>query len=386
MWIMVHRIIKPSKSQSFFIFGARGSGKSTYLKKQFSDLFHYINLLEDKWESRYASKPDLLKNDLLAIRPKPQWVVIDEVQKVPKLLDTVHDLIESDNFKFILTGSSARKLKRGAANLLAGRAFNYEMFPFTHVELQEKFDLDFVLQWGALPKVFSLNEEDRSEYLRSYCQTYLKEEILQEQIVRNGAAFRNFLEVAAQENGKSLNFSKIARDIDVDTKTAQSFFQILEDTLVGFYLPAFHRSKRKSVKLQPKFYIFDLGIKKAMEKSLQQKVLPGTSVYGTAFEHFVICETFRLNSYWRLDYGLSHYQTSAGGEIDLILHRGRKTIAVEIKSTDSVDPVEVRKVARVAEGVNCSAIYYISRDPVDTLIEGIHCVSWQTFFKLLPDL
>lgn len=383
---MIHRIIKPSKSQSFFIFGARGSGKSTYLKKQFSESFHYINLLEDKWESRYSRHPDLLKNDLSALKPKPKWVVIDEVQKIPKLLDTVHDLIESENYKFILTGSSARKLKRGFANLLAGRAFNYEMFPFTHVELQEKFDLDLVLQWGALPKIFSLENEDREEYLRSYCQTYLKEEILQEQIVRSGSAFRNFLEVAAQENGKSLNFSKIARDIDVDTKTAQSFFQILEDTLVGFYLPAFHRSIRKSVKLQPKFYIFDLGIKKAMEKSLQQKVLPGTSIYGAAFEHFVICEVFRLNSYWRLDYGLSHYQTTAGGELDLILRRARRTIAIEIKSSETIDPIEIRKVARVAEGVKPSAVYYVSRDPVETLIDGVQCLPWQTFCRRLPDL
>lgn len=383
---MIHRLIKPSKSQSFFIFGARGSGKSTYLKKQFSEKFHYINLLEDKWESRYVSNPDLLKNDLSILKPKPRWIVIDEVQKIPKLLDVVHNLIESENYKFILTGSSARKLKRGAANLLAGRAFKYDMLPFTHFELAEKFDLDFVLRWGALPQVFSLQETDRNEYLRSYCQTYLKEEILQEQIVRNGLAFRDFLEIAAQENGKSLNFSKIARNIDVDTKTAQSFFQILEDTLVGFYLPAFHRSKRKSVKLQPKFYIFDLGIKKAMEKSLQQTVLPGTSSYGTAFEHFVICETFRLNSYLRLDYGLSHYQTSAGGEIDLILHRGRKTIAIEIKSAESIDPVEIRKIARVAEGLTCSAIYCVSRDPVETIIDGVHCVPWQTFFKLFPEL
>lgn len=384
---MILRIIKPSKSQSFFIFGARGSGKSTYLKNQFNADFHYINLLEDKWESRYHSTPDLLKNDLAALKPAPKWVVIDEVQKIPKLLDVVHDLIESENYKFILTGSSARKLKRGSANLLAGRAFNYQMFPFTHIELKEQFNLDFVLQWGALPKVFSLQmSADRAEFLRSYSQTYLKEEILQEQIVRNGTAFRDFLEVAAQENGKALNFTKIAREIVVDTKTAQSFFQILEDTLVGFFLPAFHKSKRKSVKLQPKFYIFDLGVKKAMERSLQQKVVPGTSSYGQAFEHFIICETFRLNSYFRLDYNLSHYQTSAGGELDLILNRSRKVIAIEIKSTDSIDPVEVRKVARIAEGISATKVFFVSKDPVESNIDGVHCLPWRKFFEILPEL
>ena len=300
---------------------------------------------------------------------------------LPKLLDIVHLLIEKKKLKFILTGSSARKLRRESANLLAGRAFNYQMFPLTHIELNEKFDLDFVLQWGSLPKIFSLVEQDRNEFLRSYSQTYLKEEILQEQIVRNGQAFRNFLEVAAQENGKSLNFTKIARDIAIDTKTAQSYFQILEDTLVGFFLPAFHQSIRKSVKQQPKFYLFDLGIKKALEHSLQQKVLPRTSSYGQAFEHFIICECYRLNIYFQKDYTLSHYQTSAGGEIDLVLKRGRRLYAVEIKSTDSPDPVDIRSTARVAQALNPTKTFLVSQDPVPSQFEDIECVHWREFLK-----
>lgn len=378
---MIHRMLKPLKSQSFFIFGARGTGKSTFLMKQFDQKFHYINLLDERWEARYSRNSDLLVSDLAALDSQPKWIVIDEIQKVPKLLDVVHNLIETSGYKFVMTGSSARKLKRGAANLLAGRAFNYQMFPFTYTELKDKFELDFVLAWGSLPKIFELPSADRMEYLRSYCQTYLKEEILQEQIVRNGSSFRNFLEVAAQENGKALNFSKIARDVDVDTKTAQSFFQILEDTLVGFLLPAFHRSTRKSVKLQPKFFIFDLGIKRALEGSLRQKVVSGTSSYGASFEHFIVCEAYRLNSYFRLDYKLSHYQTSAGGELDLILSRGRKIIGIEIKSTEAIDPVEVRKVARVAAGIPCTDVYYVSRDPVSTKIDNVHCVHWEDFFK-----
>ncbi|MBK7890755.1 MAG: DUF4143 domain-containing protein [Bdellovibrionales bacterium] len=282
-----------------------------------------------------------------------------------------------------MTGSSARKLKRGSGNLLAGRAFNYQMHPFTHSELGEHFSLDLVLRWGSLPSVVSMNDEERTEYLRSYCQTYLKEEILQEQIVRNGHAFRNFLEVAAQENGKTLNFSKIARDIDVDTKTAQSFFQILEDTLVGFFLPAFNRSSRKSVKLQPKFYLFDLGVKKALERSLQQEVTAKTASYGQAFEHFIICECFRLNSYNRLDFGLSHYQTTAGGELDLILHRGREVFAVEIKSTDSIDPIDVAKVARVAKPLKPTKVFYVSQDPTRSLVDGVHCLHWTDFLESL---
>jgi len=379
---MFHRILCPSSSHSYFLFGARGTGKSTFVRSQVKGAVHAIDLLEDKWESRYHRHPDLLASDLMALKKKPRWVFIDEVQKVPKLLDVVHRIIEENvGFRFLLTGSSARKLKRGSANLLAGRAFLYHLFPLTQRELGARFDLDRVLNWGSLPKTYALNEADRDEYLRSYCQIYLKEEILQEQIVRNGAAFRNFLEVAAQENGKTLNFSRIARDLAVDTKTAQSFFQILEDTLVGFFLPAFHRSIRKSVKQQPKFYLFDLGVKRALEHSLTQKLTTRTSAYGTAFEHFLICECFRLNSYLKCDYRLHHYQTTAGGEIDLILSRGRETIAVEMKSTERIDLVEVKALSRVAAALKPSKVYYVSSDPVASQIGDVRCLPWQDFLE-----
>lgn len=377
---MFHRLLKPSSSSSFFIFGARGTGKSTFVKNQIKGAVHTIDLLEDKWESRYLKDPDLLIHDVAALKKSPKWIFIDEVQKVPKLLDVVHQLIEKQkNIRFILTGSSARKLKRGAANLLAGRAFLYHLFPLTQKELGVDFSLEHALNWGTLPKTFELGEEDREEYLRSYCQVYLKEEILQEQIVRNGLAFRNFLEVAAQENGKLLNFSKIARDLGVDTKTAQSFFQILEDTLLGFFLSAFHRSARKSVKMQPKFYLFDLGVKRSLEHSLKQGLTPKTSSYGAAFEHFIICECFRLNSYLKCDYQLHHYQTSAGGEVDLVLSRGRETIVAEIKSSERIDLVEVRALSRVASALNPSKIFYVSRDTVRSQVGDVRCLHWKDF-------
>lgn len=308
-------------------------------------------------------------------------MVIDEIQKVPALLDVIHELIESNSFQFVLTGSSARKLKRSASNLLAGRAFDYRMFPLTHRELGDSFDLEATLNRGSLPSLFSLNSSDRTEYLRAYCNTYLKEEILQEQLVRNGSAFSAFLEVAAQENGKNLNFSRIAKDVGIDTKTAQTFFQILEDTLVGTVVRAYTRSARKSVKLQPKFYLFDLGIKRAMENSLAQTVIPQTSAYGAAFEHFVFLECLRLNHYLKLDYSLSHYQTTAGGEIDLILHRNREVIAVEIKSARTLDEVRVRKLARVAAPLKPKHVYYVSQDPVSTNLDGVRCRPWQKFLE-----
>lgn len=199
---------------------------------------------------------------------------------------------------------------------------------------------------GSLPKIFSLNDEDKEEFLRSYTQTYLKEEILEEQIVRKGVSFRNYLEVAAQENGKTINFSKIARDVNVDTKTIQNYFHILEDTFLGFYLPAFHQSIRKSVKLKPKFYLFDLGVKRALASELKIELVPRTSAFGFAFEHFLIAEIYRLNSYTRSDYSLFHYQTTSGGEIDLVLKRGREIVAIEIKSSDHPDMIELSKLKK----------------------------------------
>ena len=379
---MFHRITKFSKSQSFFVFGARGTGKSTLLKERFLKNAHYIDLLKDEWESRYIAKPDRLIEDIEGLKQKPEWVIIDEVQKIPKLLDVVHHLIESKKIKFILTGSSARKLKRGSGNLLAGRAFFYQLFPLTYRELEGVFDLQFVLDWGSLPHIYSFEDEsDRIEYLRSYAQTYLKEEILQEQIVRNGVAFRQFLEVAAQENGMTLNFSKIARDVGVDYKTAQAFFQILEDTLVGFFLQAYSKSVRKSVKLQPKFYLFDCGIKKALDLTLKQSLVPKTNAYGRAFEHFIVLECFRLNQYTASDYKLSHYQTTAGGEIDLVLSRDKQVIAIEIKSSDKIDLVEVKKMSRVAEALKASKLFYVSQDKTRSKIGNVQCLYWKDFLE-----
>jgi predicted AAA+ superfamily ATPase len=376
---MFLRLIKPTKTNSCFIFGARGTGKSTYLGAQKLQNSVFINLLDQPVYRRYRHDPSLLKDDLKKIDPAKSVVVIDEVQKIPQLLDVVHDLIESRKIKFILTGSSARKLKRGAANLLAGRALQYFMFPMTAVELGDQFDLQSVMEWGALPKIFALEGEDRADYLKTYAGTYLKEEVLEEQLTRSTFAFRNFLEVAAQENGNTLNFSKIAKDLNVDPKTAQGFFQILEDTLVGFFLPAYHRSVRKSVKLQPKFYLFDLGVKRALEHSLHQPLNPSTKAYGRAFEHFVICEIMRINSYRKLDYQLSHYQTYAGGEIDLVLYRGREVIAIEIKSYTTVDKSDAKHLQALAESLKPTKCYLISQDRNPIVVDDVVCCHYLDF-------
>lgn len=380
---MFHRYIKPPKSQSFFLLGPRGTGKSTWCQSNLGENVFRIDLLRDEQEQRYLRNPDLLSSDLAQLKRTPDWIVIDEIQKVPKLLDTVHLEIESHKRKFVLTGSSARKLKRNEANLLAGRAFVKYMFPLTMAELGEKFSLGDYLNWGSLPKVTSIQDHDEKEsFLRSYAQTYLKEEILLEQLVRNGQSFRDFLLIAGLENGNVLNFSKIGRDLGADTKTVQNFFSILEDTMAGFYLPAYHRSIRKSQKHQPKFYLFDPGVKRAMDGTLKSELVPRTSAYGKAFEHFVILEVFRLNQYFELDFRLSHYQETKGAEIDLLLTRGRETWTVEIKSSDRLDPLEVGKFASVCERFPGAKKFFVSQDKQSSLISGVQCLHYSEFLKI----
>jgi len=378
---MFNRIINPSKNNSFFIFGARGTGKSTWLEWKFESIPHlYIDLLNLDEEERLAKDPNALLAQVKGLDQKTRWIVIDEIQKLPRLLDVVHLCIEKHKKLFALTGSSARKLKRGAANLLAGRAFVYHLFPLTHVELGSEFLLPDVLRWGSLAKIFQLPAtQDKIRFLRTYAQTYLKEEIVAEQIIRKLDPFRLFLEIAAQQNGEILNFSNIAHDVGVDTVTVQSYFQILEDTLIGFLLHPFHRSIRKRQRTNPKFYFFDLGVKRALEGSLTVDFLKSTYGYGKAFEHFVMVEAHRLNAYHEKDYRFSYLRTKDDAEIDLIIERpGLPLVIVEIKSAERVDSRDIRTLSLFKKdmGKNVEA-YCLSCDPIPKKIDDIHLLPWQ---------
>ena len=218
---MYKRIPKLLKSNSFFLFGARGTGKSSLLRAEFQDSNAlWIDLLDPETESQFIASPNRLSEQISQQRRTPEWVVIDEVQKAPKLLDIVHLEIERRKIKFALTGSSARKLKRGGANLLAGRAFLNHLYPLTHRELDSEFDLESTLAWGTLPKIYQLNtNEEKSEFLKAYVNVYLKEEVLQEQLVRNTEAFRRFLPIAGQMNGKIINFNSIAKDLNIGKRS-----------------------------------------------------------------------------------------------------------------------------------------------------------------------
>ncbi len=321
--------------------------------------------------------PRLLAQELEG-NPQFKRVVIDEVQKLPRILNLVHKLIEERKIQFILSGSSARKLKRGGSNLLAGRAFVFYLYPLTSVELGNNFDLNKALSWGLLPQQSHFNnDEEKKEYLKSYALTYLKEEIQLEQIVRKLNPFRKFLEVAAQMNGKVINHSRIGRDIGVDTTTVQNYYSVLEDTMVGFYLRPYHQSVRKSQRLSPKFYLFDTGVCRALKGTLDIPLLPQTYDFGEAFEHFIILEITKLAEYKRKSWKYSYLLTKDGAEIDLIIDRpGQNTLCIEIKSSDKVTERDLKNLSRLGEDISGSILYCLSRDPRKKRIGKVRCFEW----------
>lgn len=297
---MQHRLLVLSKQYSLFLFGARGVGKSTLVESTFKiDTTEniYINLLDTIVEDRFARNPMELVDIVDAMSSQEKYVIVDEIQKVPKLLDVIHLLIEIKKCKkyFILTGSSARKLKLSGVNLLAGRAFIYHLYPFSYLELGEKFDLQSTLLFGMLPGIFNFKtKQDKQQFLQAYTLTYLKEEIWAEQLVKNLDPFRRFLEVAAQSNGKIINYANIARDVGADDKTVKNYFSILEDTLLAFLIESYQHSFRKRLSAAPKFYFFDVGVTRALARMLGVTPQPGTSYYGDLFESFIVTECIKL--------------------------------------------------------------------------------------------
>ncbi len=386
---MVERLIKPLKSQSFFLFGARGTGKSSFLKVYFrKDKVFWIDLLDDLILEKYQISSQTLLHEIeaLKLKKKIKWVVIDEVQKAPKLLNVVHQVIESAaGIKFALTGSSSRRLKQKGVNLLAGRAFVENLYPLTFLEYGRDFNLNEALTWGTLPTILHCKtKRQKEEYLRSYTLTYIKSEVQEEQWVRNIEPFRKFLPVAAQMNGQPLNFSKIARDVGSTSITVQSYFEILEDTLLGFMLPGFNRSVRKQQREAAKFFFFDLGVKRSLARALTLPVTPGTYEYGKSFEHFIIVEIYRLNSYLRKDFEMSYLLTKDGLEIDLILDRPGKNLAlIEIKSTDKVTGDHVKHLRQIKKSLPDAECFVLSQDSVAKQIDGISCLFWAEGIRLL---
>jgi predicted AAA+ superfamily ATPase len=376
---MYHRICNPLLSNSFFLLGARGTGKSRLIGELLREKrLVTVDLLVPELERRLRRRPSMLVS-MIKAEKEVEWVFIDEIQKIPELLDIVHSQIEGSRIKFALSGSSARKLKRGAANLLAGRAYSYNLFPLTSVELGQDFDLSRTLRWGSLPKIMSIeSDEERAIFLESYAQSYLREEVLAEQLIRKIAPFQAFLEVAAQMNGEILNFAKIGREIGSDSKVVRSYFDLLVDTMIGFYLGGFATSARKRVSLAPKFYFFDLGVKRALDFSLGESVSESTYGYGRLFETLVLQELYRLNSYYRKSYEFSYLRTQSGVEVDLVLRLGqRELILVEIKSTDAVRGDHLRSLLSLGAEIPATRRYCLSNDPYPRTENGVRIVPWQ---------
>ncbi|MCJ7581285.1 MAG: AAA family ATPase [Candidatus Aminicenantes bacterium] len=319
---------------SFFLFGPRQVGKSTLLHQENPHLI--IDLLDPELQLSYNKNPNLLRGQIDDLDPKEKnKILVDEVQRVPKLLDIIHSLMEQNpNIQFILCGSSARKLRHGASNLLGGRALYRTMHPLSYDELSSDFNLELVLSYGSLPKIYSTlikkETKEAQDLLRAYVITYLREEIKAEALVRNLQGFQNFLDIAAAQYSEQINFSSVSRDCQVALPTVREYYSILEDTLIGFFLFPFLKSVRKRMSHQPKFYFFDNGVTRALLGSLQDPPTPLEQ--GRLFEQWILQEVVRLNEYYQKDWKLSFWRTSHGAEVDLLISRGTKILyAIECK-------------------------------------------------------
>jgi predicted AAA+ superfamily ATPase len=311
-------------NQSFFLFGPRGTGKTTWLKKSFPEAV-YLDLLESELCTRLTASPGTLERFIPA--DAHRWVIIDEVQRIPDLLNEVHRLIEKKNVRFVLTGSSARSLRKRGVNLLAGRALTRHFHPLTVQELGDDFNLTNSLQYGHLPYVFQA--QNKTDYLASYIQTYLREEVLQEGLTRSLSSFTRFLEVASFSQAGLVNSSEIARETGVDRKTVENYFQITEDLLIGHRLPSFTKRSRRRLVAGNKFFFFDCGVFRAL-RPVGPLDLP-EEVAGAALETLVFQELRALNDYYGLNLDIRYWRTSNGTEVDFVLYGERTFAAIEVK-------------------------------------------------------
>ncbi len=346
---MIPRILKLPARQSCLLLGPRQTGKSTLVQGLLPSGAWTVDLLEHDTAMRYAKDPSLFRREAEhKIDSGAGTIFVDEVQKVPALLDEVHGLIERRKTRFILTGSSARKLRRGGANLLAGRAAVRRLHPLTLREMGDRFDLERALRYGTLPAVVTGTDEDARELLRAYSEIYLKEEIQAESVVRNLGGFARFLDVAAGQSGEILNFSAIGRDAMLATRTVQEYFQILEDTLLGFRLEAWRKSPRGRMVAHPRFYLFDPGVTNALNRRLTASLDP--SALGRLFEQWVILECLRQIDYLDDEARLFYWRTNSGAEVDLLLEKhGKLRLAVEIKSKKTISGADLTGLRSFAE-------------------------------------
>ena len=361
------------KKKSFFLLGPRTTGKTFLIEQQLADKALILNLLHSEMFLRLSSKPSELEEIIQASNKK--IVVIDEIQRIPELLNEIHRLIEAKKLIFLLTGSSARKLRKKEVNLLAGRAWEANLFPLTSQEIDD-FDLNRYLLYGGLPAVYSSSSPD--EELYAYVNTYLREEIQAEALVRKIPAFSRFLQTAALTSGQILNFTNIANDTGIPISTVREYYHILEDTLIGFLVPAWTKSIKRKAVSTAKFFYFDLGVKNTLAgiKNIEHH----SNIYGSAFEHFIVLEVRAYLSYRRIHQPISYWRSKHGHEVDLLIG---DDIAIEIKSTEKVSKKHTKGLSYLAEEKIFKKYFLVCNDKIGRKQENIEIIHWQDFLRKL---
>lgn len=363
-----------SAGESFFLWGARQTGKSTLLKKLYPGSLWFDLLLNDVFE-RFQRNPSQVREIIIASQPK-EPVVIDEIQKIPALLDEIHWLIENTQTRFILCGSSPRKIIRSQANLLGGRALRYELFPLVSAEIPD-FDLLRALNNGLLPRHYL--SDNPKKMISAYIGNYLQDEILAEARIRNISGFSRFLEVAAFSNGEMVNYTNIASECGVSAPTIKEYFQILADTLTGNFLPSFQKRPKRRVILAPKFYFFDVGIVNFLLKRGQ--IEQGSEMYGNAFEHFIYQEMVAHSQYSGIQYPLYYWRTASQIEIDFVL--GDHEVAIEVKSTTNANPRHAKGLQQFADEYTLKKQILVTNDLYPRQMGSVLVLPWKVFLEKL---
>lgn len=365
------------QKKSFFLLGPRATGKSTLIQTELADNALIFNLLKSNLTLKLSSSPWELENmiDVAFSQRKYDYIVIDEIQKIPNLLDEVHRLIEEKKYRFLLTGSSARKLKYGHANLLAGRAWTAHLYPLSCSEIPN-FNLDTYLRYGGLPAIYG--SENPQEELDAYVTTYLYEEIQAESLVRKLPQFSRFLNVAALANGQMLNFSQIASDSSVPASTIREYYSILEDTLMGFMLTPWAKSQKRKAIATAKFYLFDTGVchTLAETKSLDRN----SDLYGRSFEHWIAMELISYLSYHRIKETLHYWRSTHQHEVDFIID---DMIAIEVKASKKITERDLKNLKVIEEEKKFKYYFLISHDPIEVKYGPYVCLHWKSFMDRL---
>jgi len=367
-------VLENEYEDSVFLWGARQVGKTTLLENRYPNA-RYYDLLQATEFERFFRRPALLSEELETAN-EGELVIIDEIQKVPQLLDEIHRLIHRKKLRFILSGSSPRKLKRMGANLLGGRALRKTLFPLVSAEIPD-FDILKAVNNGMIPRHYTVNNP--WERFRAYIGVYLNEEIREEAISRKLNSFSRFLEVAAFSNTEMVVYKNIAQDCGIDHRTVKEYFEILQDTLIGYLIPGFGATQKRKAILAPKFYYFDVGV--ANYLSNRKNIIQGTDAFGHAFEHLIIQEIIAYLSYHNSDNALSYWRTSSGYEVDAIIGDG--LVAIEIKSNSEVSSRHLKGLKAFKEDFPAARAMVVSMDKNKRILNGVEIFPAVEFLKEL---